>query len=56
MLGFPYADVPEMGSAFIAVADGDRELARRTVDELSTFLINRRDLFVGQMMTASTRP
>jgi microcystin degradation protein MlrC len=50
MLGFPYADVAEMGSAFIAVADGDRALAQRTVDELSTFLINRRDLFVGQMI------
>jgi microcystin degradation protein MlrC len=51
MLGFPYADVSETGSAFIVVADGDRALAQRTADALATFLINRRDWFVGQMIS-----
>ena len=36
MAGFPYADVPEMGPSVIAVADGDRESARRVADELGS--------------------
>ena len=35
VLGFPYADVPEMGSSIIAVADGDEQLARRVADQLA---------------------
>jgi microcystin degradation protein MlrC len=35
MAGFPYADVPEMGPAVIAVADGDRALAQGVADELA---------------------
>jgi microcystin degradation protein MlrC len=35
MAGFPYADVPEMGPAVIAVADRDRPLARAVADELA---------------------
>ena len=31
-LGFPYADVPEMGSAVLVVADGDRQLAEAVGD------------------------
>ena len=33
--GFPYADVPEMGAAVVAVADGDRHLAQGMADELA---------------------
>jgi microcystin degradation protein MlrC len=33
--GYPYADVAEMGMAFLAVADGDAALARRTARELA---------------------
>jgi microcystin degradation protein MlrC len=33
--GFPYADVEEMGMAFVAVTDGDRELAESIAHELA---------------------
>lgn len=35
MAGFPYADVPEMGPAVIAVTNGDNELAARVAAELA---------------------
>ena len=35
MAGFPYADVPDMGAAIIAVADADASLATTTAKELS---------------------
>jgi microcystin degradation protein MlrC len=38
MAGFPYADVPAMGPAVIAVADGDRALAQEVANELSECL------------------
>jgi microcystin degradation protein MlrC len=38
MGGFPYADVAEMGTAVMAVADGDRALARSVADEFAARL------------------
>lgn len=35
VLGFPYADVAEMGSATIAITDGDPNLAQQCADELA---------------------
>ena len=35
LLGFPYSDVPEMGSAVIAVTDNDSAKARRLADQLA---------------------
>ena len=35
MAGFPYADVPEMGPAVIAVTNGDPDLATKVADELA---------------------
>lgn len=49
MLGFPYADVAEMGSALIVVADNDPALARQTVDELAGQLWSHRGEFVGRL-------
>jgi microcystin degradation protein MlrC len=40
---FPWADVPDVGAAVIAVADGDRELAQRTADELGDWLWEQRE-------------
>jgi microcystin degradation protein MlrC len=41
--GFPWADVPDVGSSVIAVADGDRALAQRVADELGEWVwANRR--------------
>ena len=51
VLGFPYADVPEMGSAFIAVTDGDSGLAQRIADDLAGYLVAHRDRFVGEFVS-----
>jgi len=51
VLGFPYSDVEEMGSAFIVVTDNDPELARLCADELAADLIAYRQDFVGQYLT-----
>ena len=42
VLGFPYADVPEMGAAVIVVTDGDRPAAERHAAELARFWWDRR--------------
>lgn len=49
--GFPYADVPEMGSSVIAVADGDRALSRSIADRLARHWWNRREEFSGEFIT-----
>jgi microcystin degradation protein MlrC len=41
--GFPWADVPNMGASVIVVADGDRELAGRTAEELAEWIWARRE-------------
>ncbi len=51
VLGFPYADVPEMGSAFIAVTDGDPDLAQRIADDLAGYLVAHRHEFVGEFIS-----
>jgi microcystin degradation protein MlrC len=45
--GFPYADVPEMGMSFLAVTDGDAELAKEVADTLAGVAWSRREEFVG---------
>ncbi|MDQ3809099.1 MAG: M81 family metallopeptidase [Chloroflexota bacterium] len=40
--GYPYADVPEMGMSFLAVADGDAALARTTARTLADAAWQRR--------------
>jgi microcystin degradation protein MlrC len=48
MAGFPYADVPQMGPAVIAVADGDGSLAKAVADELAAQMWQaRRGFFVA---------
>jgi microcystin degradation protein MlrC len=49
LFGFPYADVPEMGSSFIAVADGDLTLARSAADELAGWVTTHRHAFVPDL-------
>ncbi len=48
LLGFPYADVAEMGSSCVVVTDGDAAAAQKLVNELGRDLWDRRDDFVGQ--------
>lgn len=50
-LGFPYADVPEMGSAFLVVADGRSDLALGEATRLGQWLIDHRELFRGHMIS-----
>lgn len=50
ILGFPYADVAEMGSGFIVVTDNNPALARQCADELAQYLYDRRRDFVGQFI------
>ena len=42
VLGFPYADVPEMGASVLVVADGDRPAAERHAAELARWWWERR--------------
>ena len=49
-LGFPYADVEEMGSSFVVVADQDRSLAQRSADELAQYLTDHRQVFGCQLI------
>jgi microcystin degradation protein MlrC len=50
MLGFPYADVPEMGAATIVVTDGDRGLAQCLAHELATAWWERRAEFAPRLL------
>ncbi len=51
LLGFPYADVPEMGAATVVVTDGDAGLARRLADELAAAWWARREEFVPRLIS-----
>ncbi len=51
LLGFPYADVPEMGAALSVTTDGDPALAKRYADELAEWWWHRRDQFRGNLIT-----
>ncbi|MAV36441.1 MAG: hypothetical protein CMJ59_13410 [Planctomycetaceae bacterium] len=50
MLGFPYADVAEMGSAAIVVTDRDLPLAQRLAAELGDYVWSHREEYVGQLI------
>ena len=51
VLGFPYADVEEMGASAIVVTDNDFARAEALVLELSRFWWERREEFVGRLLT-----
>ena len=51
VLGFPYADVAEMGSATIVVTDGDAALARTLADELAGRLWEHREELRGALLS-----
>ncbi|MHC4877959.1 MAG: M81 family metallopeptidase [Planctomycetota bacterium] len=52
VLGFPYADVPEMGSSTIAVTNNDASLAQQLADELAERLWQHREDFRGELLNA----
>jgi microcystin degradation protein MlrC len=53
LLGFPYADVAEMGSSVVVVADGDQAFADRMVNDLATKMWNMRHNFDGDLTTVA---
>lgn len=50
ILGFPYADVHEMGSSFIVVCDGDKVRAQNGADELAEWLFQHRHDFACESL------
>ena len=53
-MGFYYADVPEMGAAFLAVADGDLEGARAAAKWMAGRAWDRRADFTGNLPDATS--
>ena len=51
-LGFPYADIEDMGSAFVVVTDNEPELAQTQADGLAKWLLDNRERFRGEMISA----
>ena len=51
LLGFPYADVQEMGSGFIVVTDNDEKLAQSIAGILAKYLWENRADFVGRKIS-----
>jgi microcystin degradation protein MlrC len=51
ILGFPYADVEELGSSFIVVTDNEPALARQYADELGQYLWKHRQEFIGRLVS-----
>ena len=52
-MGFPYADVAEVGSAFVVVADNDPALAQEQADRLGEWLVAHREEFRGELVSIS---
>ncbi|MAE62658.1 MAG: hypothetical protein CMJ18_00170 [Phycisphaeraceae bacterium] len=50
VLGFQWADVPEMGTSFIVVTDGNPDLAQTHADALGDALWDDRDRFVAELI------
>jgi microcystin degradation protein MlrC len=50
-LGFPYADVPEMGVSVIVVADGNGPLAQESAHELAAWWWDHREAFRGKLIS-----
>jgi microcystin degradation protein MlrC len=51
VLGFPYADVREMGTSFIVVSDNNPGQARQLVNQLADHLLAQRDAFAGEFIS-----
>ncbi len=49
LLGFPYADVREMGTSVLVVTDDEPDLARALADDFAEHLRHRRSSFVGHL-------
>ncbi len=50
LLGFPYADVREMGTSVLVVTNDEPDLARKLADEFAEYLVLRRSVFAGKLI------
>ena len=53
-LGFPYADVSEMGTSFIVVSNNNKDLALSTGKQLERYIINNKERFIGNKKDISS--
>jgi microcystin degradation protein MlrC len=53
LLGFPYSDVQEMGSAAIVITDNDECLAESCIRQLAEQMWQMRAAFVGELVTVA---
>jgi len=53
VLGFPYADVKEMGTSVIVVTDNDSKLANEIGNKIKEYILNDKERFVGKKMKIS---
>jgi microcystin degradation protein MlrC len=53
-LGFPYADVPQVGTTMWVVTNNDLALARKCVDEMASYLITHRVEFKHGLVDPET--
>ncbi len=51
LLGYPYADVVEMGSAVVAVTDNNKQLAHSLANELAASLWQQRNEFLARLIS-----
>jgi microcystin degradation protein MlrC len=51
LLGFPYADVREMGTSVLVVTNDDPELARRLAGDFAEYLMLRQNDFAGHLIS-----
>lgn len=51
LLGFPYADVPEMGTSFLVVTNEDRQLGEQFAEQLNRWFLAHKEMFVGKKET-----
>ena len=47
VLGFPYADVREMGTSVIVITDNNKDLASSIGKKIESYILDRKETFVG---------
>jgi microcystin degradation protein MlrC len=47
ILGFPYADVYEMGASLIVISDGDKEIGQLAIGIFEDYISSNKNLFIG---------
>ncbi|GEO22104.1 M81 family metallopeptidase [Cyclobacterium qasimii] len=56
VLGFPYADVPEMGTSFIVITNNDKYLAENKANVLNDYLLKNHQDFSGKKIGLEELP